>query len=100
MILPSNKTPAIKLNYTSMFTQRDLAGYYPIFRLRAFTLTMIFLVLNNWLLGQNSGKGNPLVPVVGEAMPEFLLRNVEYYSKSEVTLDDFKGKWLMLDFWY
>lgn len=36
---------------------------------------------------------------VGEAFPNFLFDNVEYSSKHSVSLNDFKGKWLILDFW-
>lgn len=32
-------------------------------------------------------------------MPDFILRDVQHYSKSTVTRETFKGKWLMLFFW-
>src|SRR5690554_1257987 len=38
-------------------------------------------------------------PRIGEKCPDFLLTGVEQFDKAEVTLDDFKGKWLILDFW-
>jgi thiol-disulfide isomerase/thioredoxin len=31
--------------------------------------------------------------------PNFVLNNVEHFSKSQVSLKDFRGKWLVLDFW-
>lgn len=40
-----------------------------------------------------------LYPEVGKPCPEFVLKNVNYYNKKQVTLSDFKGKWLVLDFW-
>lgn len=39
-------------------------------------------------------------PVVGKPMPYFELDDVHYYSKKKVNLNDFKGKWLILDFWF
>lgn len=38
-------------------------------------------------------------PVVNQPCPGFLLTDVHYYSKSKVTLQDFGGQWLILDFW-
>jgi len=38
-------------------------------------------------------------PEVGKPMPEFTVRNIKYYSKNKATLKDFRGKWLLLDFW-
>lgn len=38
-------------------------------------------------------------PVIGEVSPEFTLYNVNNFSRKKVALSDFKGKWLVLDFW-
>lgn len=38
-------------------------------------------------------------PEIGKPMPDFTLTNIEYYPKKQATLKDFKGKWLLLDFW-
>lgn len=38
-------------------------------------------------------------PRVDTRCPDFSLNEVEGYSKTRATLDDFKGKWLILDFW-
>lgn len=35
----------------------------------------------------------------GQQCPDFKFNNVEHYSKNKVSLSDFKGKWLILDFW-
>ncbi|SDF70626.1 AhpC/TSA family protein [Mucilaginibacter pineti] len=37
-------------------------------------------------------------PEVGKQMPAINLAHVKYYNKNKVTLDDFKGQWLVLDF--
>ena len=36
---------------------------------------------------------------LGRPCPDFTMRNIEYWSKKEATLKDFRGKWLILDFW-
>jgi thiol-disulfide isomerase/thioredoxin len=38
-------------------------------------------------------------PEVGKPCPELLINNIDFYSKKKVALKDFKGKWLILDFW-
>jgi hypothetical protein len=38
-------------------------------------------------------------PEVGKPCPDFTLHNIEYYSKKEASVKDFRGKWLILDFW-
>ena len=43
-------------------------------------------------------KDTTIIPAVGIRCPDFLLE-AENSSKKKVTLDDFKGKWLILDFW-
>jgi thiol-disulfide isomerase/thioredoxin len=39
-------------------------------------------------------------PKVGQAMPYFKIEDVTHYYKRQITLDNFKGKWLFLDFWF
>lgn len=36
---------------------------------------------------------------VGKAMPDFVLTDVQYFDKQRISLNDFRGKWLILDFW-
>ncbi len=38
-------------------------------------------------------------PEVGKPMIDLPLRNIAYYSKKQAKISDFKGKWLVLDFW-
>lgn len=38
-------------------------------------------------------------PDVGRQCPEFTLRNIKYYPRKQSSLKDFRGKWLVLDFW-
>jgi uncharacterized protein (TIGR03435 family) len=40
-----------------------------------------------------------IYPEIGKPCPDFVLRNIKYYSKKQATLQDFRGKWLLLDFW-
>lgn len=38
-------------------------------------------------------------PKIGKPCPDFVLSNIKYYHKSNATLREFRGKWLVLDFW-
>jgi len=38
-------------------------------------------------------------PELGKPCPTFVLRNIRYYSRHHARLEDFRGKWLVLDFW-
>lgn len=38
-------------------------------------------------------------PEVGKPMPDFTLNDIRYYDKQQANLKDFRGKWLILDFW-
>ena len=38
-------------------------------------------------------------PEVGKPCPEFVLQNIRYYPQKKAALRDFRGKWLLLDFW-
>jgi len=38
-------------------------------------------------------------PEVGKPCPDFVIQNIQYYSKNKASLADFRGKWLLLDFW-
>lgn len=42
---------------------------------------------------------NVKYPEVGKPMPDFILSDVENFSKKQIGLADFKGKWLVLDWW-
>jgi len=38
-------------------------------------------------------------PRIGRPLPEFVLRHIKYFSKTQALSTDFKGKWLLLSFW-
>jgi alkyl hydroperoxide reductase subunit AhpC len=46
-----------------------------------------------------SGQERPRFPEIGTSMPAFTLQNIQGWTMTKATLEDFKGKWLMLDFW-
>lgn len=64
------------------------------------SLLIIFgvLVHHCWCLGLNLNVG-PSFPVVGKPCPFFELHKILYFDKKRADLTDFKGKWLVLDFW-
>jgi len=59
-------------------------------------LLLIFLLGNNL-----ETQSQPIVskPEVGKPMKAFTFNNVRNYKKSQVCLEDFKGKWLFLEMW-
>ncbi|MFA6083427.1 TlpA family protein disulfide reductase [Mucilaginibacter sp.] len=38
-------------------------------------------------------------PKIGRKCPSFIFEDVQYYSRSKMSLKDFKGRWLVLDCW-
>jgi thiol-disulfide isomerase/thioredoxin len=38
-------------------------------------------------------------PKTGTACPDFTLKNIVYFKKPQASSSDFRGKWLILDFW-
>jgi len=38
-------------------------------------------------------------PTVGRKMPEIEINHIKYFNKSSVNSNDFKGKWVVFDFW-
>lgn len=41
----------------------------------------------------------PYYPKEGDTLPDFVLSDVINYSKKTVSISDFRGKWLVLDWW-
>lgn len=50
--------------------------------------------------GPVNGQRSEISPVqLGQRIGKFSLNDIRYYPKASVTQNDFKGKWLILDFW-
>jgi thiol-disulfide isomerase/thioredoxin len=65
------------------------------------TLILFLYILSNSSPARADAKDvNSLRPEVGKPCPAFTLTDVTHYPKEKVTLADFKGKWLFLDFWF
>lgn len=60
-----------------------------------YLLALATIMVSNAKAQRNDRK----LPVVGKQCPDFRLDDVQYYAKRQVSLDDFKGQWLILDFW-
>lgn len=60
-------------------------------------ITIALLLFSNSMLIK--AQSTVQYPEVGKPMPDFKLTDVNYYAKRKVNLSDFKGKWLVLDFW-
>jgi thiol-disulfide isomerase/thioredoxin len=63
-------------------------------------LTALFFLLARFAQAQQFSLLETPKPEVGKPCPEFALTHVTHYAKNNVTLNDFKGKWLFLDFWF
>ena len=64
--------------------------------------TIVIIVFGAVFLSQNFLRGQnvaEVIPEVGQTMPSFTLMNVHNYYKKQIGNNDFKGKWLILDFW-
>ena len=59
------------------------------------TLSFAILFIAMQLYAQVSEK-----PVVGQPVPDFLLKDVKYYKEKTISPATMKGKWLVLDFWF
>lgn len=63
-------------------------------------IRILFFLLMIFSLSVQAQNNSPLQKFeVGLPCPEFSLTNVDYFSKNQVNSSDFKGKWLVLDFW-
>ncbi|MBO9573661.1 MAG: redoxin domain-containing protein, partial [Chitinophagaceae bacterium] len=49
----------------------------------------------------STAQNNPgkIILEVGKPCPNFDLSEIQYYNKRKAVIDDFKGNWLVLDFW-
>jgi thiol-disulfide isomerase/thioredoxin len=56
-------------------------------------ILLVYCVAN----AQQFGSSNSY-PIVGKPCPDFILHNIKYFGKAQASLKDFRGKWLVLDF--
>jgi len=64
------------------------------------TKVTLFLGSMAWLSGICGQPSDPhSYPEVGQPMPDLTIRNIQYFPKKEASLREFRGKWLLLDFW-
>lgn len=63
-------------------------------------ITIILLGMFCPCQGQTTGKFDPEnYPKIGQPCPEFILNDIHHYKKKRASLENFKGKWLVLYFW-
>lgn len=64
------------------------------------TLQLLVLMVSLFLYTPaKSCQINIARPEVGKPIPDFRLSSVTHYKKTAASRDDFKGKWLFMDFW-
>lgn len=64
------------------------------------TITLLISALLAKSTALHDFASEPTKPEIGKPMPDFTLTRVTHFPKSQVSLKDFRGKWLMLDFWF
>jgi len=64
---------------------------------RGFFVFFLIGLQQSLLFGQSKARFAKLE--VGKPCPDVLFKNIQYYSKTRASLKDFRGKWLVLDFW-
>lgn len=82
----------------SEFNNQNQYAIMKINRQHPIILLVMFIVAGS--VQSLSAQITPNKPEVGKPCPDFVLEKVTHYSKNNVTLKDFKGQWLILDFWF
>jgi len=59
-------------------------------------ILMCIATLPAWSQVANS---NLAQPVIGQICPDFVFSDIRYLDKTKISVNDFRGKWLILDFW-
>lgn len=62
-------------------------------------ILIVILIISVYKSYSQSKTSTITYPEIGKPCPDFVLKDVINYPKKEVRLNDFKGKWLILDFW-
>nr|WP_121272648.1 redoxin domain-containing protein [Pedobacter schmidteae] len=60
---------------------------------------LIILLLVCATTFQLRAQDDDMLPQIGKPCPDFMLKDLKNYPKKIVSLKDFAGKWLVLDFW-
>ena len=71
------------------------------FKKKILTRVIAILIALAWIniIPAQSEPAGMDYPTVGKPCPNVLLTNIKYYSRTQARLNEFKGKWLVLDFW-
>ncbi|MGV3466401.1 MAG: TlpA family protein disulfide reductase [Heyndrickxia sp.] len=67
---------------------------------KLYKLIFISLIINLFIISSSTAQINKSkMSFVDNKCPDFKFVNIDYFSKPNASLDDFKGKWLIIDFW-
>lgn len=65
------------------------------------TVFLLFLCINSVKVSaQKADESYKAFFEVGKQCPDYIFNDVANFSKKEASIQDFKGKWLILDFWH
>ncbi|NAY91423.1 redoxin domain-containing protein [Muricauda sp. JGD-17] len=60
---------------------------------------VLFSMLNIWVIGVFGQKEvRSEYPIVGKPLPNYVLQEVKYSDQSKISFSDYRGKWMILDF--
>jgi hypothetical protein len=51
------------------------------------------------LIAYGSVAQHEAVPMIGQPMPDLQLNNINHFKRTSARVSDFRGKWLILDYW-
>src|ERR1043166_8544255 len=60
-------------------------------------ISIFFLCLDK--KNEAQSKNGEMYPEIGKPCPNFILTDIEHFPKKTASLNNFRGKWLILDFW-
>ncbi|HWY35093.1 MAG TPA: TlpA disulfide reductase family protein, partial [Nitrosopumilaceae archaeon] len=101
MKFPKSSTKEINsMKYQNTLNKRKKysQSFKPIMNTILMSLITISL-LSNDCMTQPIPSEKTVYPVVGKLCPDFKLQNIKNYALKTALLKDFRGKWLILDFW-
>src|SRR4051812_41679567 len=79
--------------------KRSPGAKWRVSEMRLFCLVFLVLSLLSVKFTHAQHGADYLNVQVNEPSPAFSLSDVAHFEKRKVRLEDFKGKWLVLDFW-
>src|SRR5258706_6329974 len=88
--------PGISIPFIYLCSANRKMGKIFLHIMKAFTLISFYLLSYVSLHGQSN---KIIYPQIGKQCPDFNLKNIQNFNRSQSSLKQFRNKWLILDFW-